>query len=42
MERKITDGPIRNRERTMNKLLEAVGEIIRTEGHTKLGVNHVA
>ena len=42
MGRKITDGPIRNRERTMNKLLEAVGEIIRTEGHTKLGVNHVA
>lgn len=41
MGRKVTDRPIRNRERTM-KLLEAVGEIIRTEGHAKLGVNHVA
>lgn len=42
MERKTTDGEIRNKERTKLKLINAVGEIIRTEGYTKLGVNHIA
>ncbi|SEM75748.1 transcriptional regulator, TetR family [bacterium A37T11] len=42
MARKITDGNIRNKERTKLKLLDAVGEIIQTEGYTKLGINHIA
>ncbi len=42
MERKIVDGEIRNKERTKQKLLDAVGEILRTEGHAKLGVNNIA
>lgn len=40
MTRKITDSPVRNKERTKAKLLAAVGEIIRTEGYQKLGINH--
>ena len=42
MARKVTDGEIRNKERTKLKLVNAVGEIIRTEGYTKLGVNNIA
>ncbi|KGE15616.1 TetR/AcrR family transcriptional regulator [Sphingobacterium deserti] len=40
--RKITDGKIRNKERTKLKLIRAVGEVIRTQGYTKLGVNNIA
>lgn len=40
--RKIVDGEIRNRERTMEKLIEAVGEIIISDGYSKLGVNNIA
>ncbi|QQD13154.1 TetR/AcrR family transcriptional regulator [Sphingobacterium sp. UDSM-2020] len=40
--RKITDGEIRNKERTKDKLIEAVGELIIKEGYTSLGVNKVA
>jgi AcrR family transcriptional regulator len=42
MARKIPDGEFRNKERTKLKLINAVGEIIRTEGYTKLGVNNIA
>ncbi|WP_339750723.1 TetR/AcrR family transcriptional regulator [Algoriphagus aquimarinus] len=42
MARKIPDGEYRNKERTKAKLVDAVGEIIRSEGYTKLGVNHIA
>ncbi|XBK18664.1 TetR/AcrR family transcriptional regulator [Pedobacter lusitanus] len=42
MVRKTTDGPIRNKEKTRLKLLNAVGEIIRTEGYKGLGVNNIA
>ncbi len=42
MARKITDGDIRNKERTKLKLIDAVAEIIQTEGYTKLGINHIA
>jgi AcrR family transcriptional regulator len=42
MARKITNGDIRNKERTKLKLISAVGEILRTEGYTKLGVNNIA
>lgn len=42
MPRKVTDGEFRNKERTKLKLINAVGEIIRTQGYTKLGVNNIA
>ena len=42
MTRKIPNGEIRNKERTKLKLLNAVGEILCTEGYTKLGVNNIA
>ncbi|MBB5637594.1 AcrR family transcriptional regulator [Pedobacter cryoconitis] len=42
MVRKTTEGPIRNKEKTRLKLLNAVGEIIRTEGYKGLGVNNIA
>ena len=42
MARKIPEGEFRNKARTMSKLIDAVGEIIRTQGYTKLGVNHIA
>ncbi|HTN38759.1 MAG TPA: TetR/AcrR family transcriptional regulator [Arachidicoccus sp.] len=41
MARKVTDGPIRNKERTKNKILDAVGKIIRTEGYKGLIVNRI-
>ncbi|WP_276089101.1 TetR/AcrR family transcriptional regulator [Pedobacter sp. JY14-1] len=40
--RKRTSGPVRDRERTMLKLIDAVGEIIKTQGYTALGVNNIA
>ncbi|RKE52744.1 TetR/AcrR family transcriptional regulator [Sphingobacterium detergens] len=40
--RKIVDGDIRNKEKTKNKLIEAVGKIIATEGYSKLGVNKIS
>ncbi|TKC03897.1 TetR/AcrR family transcriptional regulator [Pedobacter frigoris] len=40
--RKIVSGEIRDKEKTMLKLINAVGEIIKTEGYTALGVNKIA
>jgi AcrR family transcriptional regulator len=40
--RKRVSGTIRDKERTMLRLIEAVGEIIKTEGYTALGVNNIA
>lgn len=43
MARKTTyNGEIRNVERTKRKLIDAVGEIIRTKGYTGLGQNAIA
>lgn len=42
MARKIPEGEFRNKARTKLKLIDAVGEIIRTQGYTKLGVNNIA
>ncbi|WP_236974163.1 TetR/AcrR family transcriptional regulator [Membranihabitans maritimus] len=42
MARKIPKGEFRNKERTKLKLINAVGEVIRTQGYTKLGVNNIA
>ncbi|PTS92171.1 TetR/AcrR family transcriptional regulator, partial [Pedobacter sp. HMWF019] len=42
MTRKITSGPIRNKERTKSKLLKAVGAILKKEGFAGLNVSRVA
>lgn len=42
MARKIPEGEFRNKERTKVKLINAVGEVIRTQGYTKLGINRIA
>lgn len=42
MIRKVTSGPIRDKERTKMKLLNAVGSIFKKEGFTGLNVSNVA
>lgn len=42
MERKITEGPLRNKERSKQKFLTAVGKILRTKGFSALKVNEIA
>lgn len=42
MERKAVAGTIRNKERSKQKFLDAVGEILRTEGYAALKVNNIA
>lgn len=42
MSRKITSGPIRNKERTKLKLLTSVGSILKKDGFTGLNVSNVA
>ncbi|MNK61920.1 HTH-type transcriptional repressor NicS [compost metagenome] len=42
MTRKITSGPIRDKERTKKKLLDAVGKILKKDGFTGLNVSQVA
>lgn len=42
MERKSAAGTIRNKERSKEKFLEAVGEILETEGYQGLKVNNIA
>ncbi|SEK65438.1 TetR/AcrR family transcriptional regulator [Parapedobacter koreensis] len=41
MARKI-EGEHRNKELTKKKLIDSVGEVLRREGYTKLGVNNIA
>lgn len=40
--RKVTDGPIKNKERTKKNLIRAVGKIFEKEGHTGLNVVKIA
>lgn len=40
--RKKVAGEVRDKEKTRLKLINAVGEIIKTEGYTALGVNNIA
>lgn len=40
--KRVATGTIRNKERSKQKLLNAVGEIIRTNGHHALKVNYIA
>lgn len=42
MERKSVAGNIRNRERSKEKFLDAVGKILRTKGHTALKITNIA
>lgn len=42
MERKTIEGPVRNKEKSKQKLLQAVGKILRTKGHSGLKVNNIA
>lgn len=42
MIRKVTSGPIRDKERTKLKLLAAVGSILKKDGFTGLNVSNVA
>ncbi|WP_228433904.1 TetR/AcrR family transcriptional regulator [Chryseobacterium polytrichastri] len=42
MIRKVTSGPIRDKERTKMKLLNAVGSILKKDGFTGLNVSNVA
>lgn len=42
MERKKAAGPARNKEQSKQKLLNAVGKILKTKGHRGLKVNDIA
>ncbi|MCT3923026.1 TetR/AcrR family transcriptional regulator [Elizabethkingia anophelis] len=42
MARKVVDGPIRNKEKTKQKLLNAVGKILATKGYSELKVSKIA
>lgn len=42
MTRKTTNGPVRNKERTKKKLIEAVGKVLTQDGFAALNVSQVA
>jgi len=42
MARKVTDGPVRNKERTKENLISALGEILRKDGFSGLSISRVA
>lgn len=42
MARKITEGPIRNKEKSKQKFLAAVGKILKAKGFSALKVNDIA
>ena len=42
MARKITDGPVRNKERTKENLITALGEILKKDGFSGLSISRVA
>jgi AcrR family transcriptional regulator len=42
MPRKITDGPLRSKERTKKNLVEAVGKILKSDGFSGINVAKVA
>jgi DNA-binding transcriptional regulator YbjK len=42
MKRKVTDGAIKNKERTKKKFIDAVGKILKTKGYSALKVNDIA
>lgn len=42
MARKVTDGPVRNKERTKENLINALGEILKKDGFSGLSISRVA
>jgi len=42
MARKVTDGPVRNKERTKKNLVDALGEILKTDGFSGVSISRVA
>ncbi|MCX3267451.1 TetR/AcrR family transcriptional regulator [Pedobacter agri] len=42
MARKVTDGPVRNKERTKENLINALGEILKKDGFSALSISRVA
>ncbi|MNK04074.1 Bacterial regulatory protein, tetR family [compost metagenome] len=42
MKRKIVEGAVRNKEKSKEKFLDAVGQILKTEGFAALKVNNIA
>lgn len=42
MVRKVTDGPVRNKERTKANLITALGEILKKDGFSGLNITRVA
>lgn len=42
MARKVTDGPVRNKERTKENLITALGEILKRDGFSGLSISRVA
>ena len=42
MARKVTDGPVRNKERTKANLVTALGKILKKDGFSGLSITRVA
>jgi hypothetical protein len=42
MKRKVTDGAIKNKQRTKKRFIDAVGKILKTKGYSALKVNDIA
>lgn len=42
MARKVTDGPVRNKERTKTNLITALGKILKKDGFSGLSISRVA
>lgn len=42
MARKITDGPVRNKERTKGNLITALGQILKRDGFFGLSISRVS
>jgi len=42
MARKVTDGPVRNKERTKAKLIASLGKILKKDGFSGLSISRVA
>lgn len=42
MARKVTDGPVRNKERTKKNLVDALGEILKNDGFSGVSISRVA
>ncbi|MCK7555927.1 TetR/AcrR family transcriptional regulator [Chitinophaga sedimenti] len=42
MPRKVTDGPIRNKERTRQRVIDALGNIVIKDGFSNLNISKIA